>query len=283
MTQKVQISQDTLYGFLTEHGIKLVRLAEMTGLSEASINSCFKHQIINKGKPRSFTNKAVEKLNMALEQIADTLRQSVLEFGSDQVFQNQRGTIYDPALVEPLKKIGELMNLTALVQRVLGWSKDKKDSILVTRVSKAYGNISQADAIAINNELLAVAGVLSSCEVVADGDDAKPTGCQESAKEKDAHTSMEQTYEGRGREWDNTDLTLQERSRLLHEHWQDGLLLFRVDGGYTAEGDDALYIHKVDASSGMVTLYMDDETLERLLPRFVADGRRIAFTDMCRK
>lgn len=177
MTQKVQISQDTLYGFLTEHGIKLVRLAEMTGLSEASINSCFKHQIINKGKPRSFTNKAVEKLNMALEQIADTLRQSVLEFGSDQVFQNQRGTIYDPALVEPLKKIGELMNLTALVQRVLGWSKDKKDSILVTRVSKAYGNISQADAIAINNELLAVAGVLSSCEVVADGDDAKPTGC----------------------------------------------------------------------------------------------------------
>ena len=114
-------------------------------------------------------------MNEALEQIADTLRGLVLQFGSDQTYTNQRGATYDPALVEPLKKIGEWMNLTALVERVLGWNQRKKENVLVTRSSKAYGTVSQADATAINNELLAVAGVLGSYEVVADGNDTIST------------------------------------------------------------------------------------------------------------
>lgn len=170
MEQKVKITQDTLYQFLTDHKLKLVRLAELTGLSEASINSCFKHQIINQGVPRSFTREGVERLNRALPQWAESLRGLVLTWGSEQTFTNQRGATYDPALVEPLKRIGEQMNLTALVERVLGWSKDKKESVLVTRGSKVYGNITEADATAINTELLTVAGVLSGWEVVADGD-----------------------------------------------------------------------------------------------------------------
>jgi hypothetical protein len=173
--EKVKVSQDVLYQYLTEHGIKLVRLAELTGLSEASINSCFKHQLINNGTPRSFTRQAVRNMNEALEQIADVLRGLVLQFGSDQTYTNQRGATYDPALVEPLKKIGEWMNLTALVERVLGWNQRKKENVLVTRSSKAYGTVSQADATAINNELLAVAGVLGSYEVVADGNDTIST------------------------------------------------------------------------------------------------------------
>ena len=73
---------------------------------------------------------------------------------------------YDRELVEPMKKIGELVNLTALTERVLGWSKKKKESILVSPSSKVYGNITEADAAAINTELLTIAGVLADYMVI---------------------------------------------------------------------------------------------------------------------
>lgn len=168
--EKLKVNSDTLYKYLLEHGIKMVRIAELTGLSEASINVCFKHTKGSNGIPRTFTPKAIVKLNKALDQIAEELRKSLLKFGSDDVFTNQRGNTYDPALIEPVKQIGEYMNLTALVERVLGWSKMKKESILVTPTSKAYGNISSSDVDMINNELLSVAGVLSSYEVVVGSD-----------------------------------------------------------------------------------------------------------------
>lgn len=164
--EKVQISQDALYQYLTDHGIKMVRLAELTGLSEASINVCFKHSKGSNGLPRVFTQKAVDKINEALPSLAQSIRKSILIFGSEQTFTNQRGVTYDPALVEPMKKIGDLMNLTAMVNRVLGWNKDKKENTLVSPSSKNYGNISKDDADRVNAELLAIAGVLSSYELV---------------------------------------------------------------------------------------------------------------------
>jgi len=285
--QKVQISQDALYQFITDRSIKLVRLAELMGMSGPSVTSCFKHQIINNGTPRAFTGKAIVKLNAALGKIADNLRSCILTFGSEQTYTNQLGNTYDPALIEPMKRIGETMNLTALVERVLGWSERKKQAVITQPHSKAYGCISEEDVNRINAELLAVAGVLSSYEVVPDGD-AKPAERQAATKEKGTRTRMEPTAESKAYPWDNTGLGLQERSRLLHERWPEGLLLFRVNNGYTAEGDDAIYINKVDESlvpfrepsSGMVTLWMDADTMERLLPRFLFDDRRVAITDM---
>ncbi len=166
--EKVKVSSDVLYQYITEHGIKLTRLAEHIGLSDASINSCFKHNLNKNGVGRTFTHKGIERINMALPYIADTLRELTLHFGSSQVFTNQHGRTYDPALVEQMKKIGNILNLTALVERVLGWNKSKKENILVIRSSKVYGNISEDDVNRINAELLAVAGVLGSYEVVPD-------------------------------------------------------------------------------------------------------------------
>ena len=287
--EKVKVSQDVLYQFLMEHGIKLVRLAELTGLSEASINSCFKHQLINNGTPRVFTRQALLKMTEALEQIANALRGSVLKFGSDQVYTNQRGATYDPALVEPLKKIGCYMNLTALVERVLGWNQKKKENVLVTRSSKAYGTISEADATAINNELLAVAGVLSSYEVVGDVSGNGSTQAAESKEDnKGKRTRMEQSFESKAYPWDDTSLTLQERTRLVRERWPNGILFFRVNGGYTLEGDDARFAESIDgriysytdAASGQITAYMDEEVLQSVLPKMISQYKCIAFTDM---
>lgn len=168
--EKIKVSQDTLYQFIQDHGIKLVRLAELTGISEASINSCFKHYLINHGVPRSFTAKGLSKINAALQIIAADLRRLLLTFDSERAVTNKWGRAYDRGLVEPMKLIGVYFNLTALCDRVLNWSQGKKENILVIPSSKVYGNISEADVTAINTELLTVAGVLSSWEVVSDAD-----------------------------------------------------------------------------------------------------------------
>ena len=166
--EKVKVTSDALYQYITEHGIKLTRLAEFAGLSNTSINRCFKHDLNSNGKPRIFTRKVTVKINEALPRIADILRASTLQFGSSQVFTNQHGRTYDPALVEPMRKIGNILNLTALVERVLGWNEKKKTNIIVNKTSLVYGNIREEDVNRINAELLAVAGVLGSYEVVPD-------------------------------------------------------------------------------------------------------------------
>ncbi len=167
---KVEVSQDTLYQYMLTHGIILSRLAELIGKSPEMVMSCFKHHKDGRGKSRYFSHANIVAINKALPMIADELRARLLTFGSKQTYTNQRGATYDPALVGPIKEIGKYLNITALVKRLLGWSKGKKSAVLVQASGKAYGCVSEADVVAINYELLAVAGVLSSYEVVADGD-----------------------------------------------------------------------------------------------------------------
>ena len=167
MNKKVQISQDRLYKFWTDNDLKLVRLAELTGLSEASINVCFRHYTGTNGQPRVFTSNAIAKINEALPKIAADICGCVLTFGSEEVRQNQRGKVYDPALIEPMKKIGDYINITAMTYKVLGWSQHKKESVLITKSSKVYGNITESEVEAVNTHLLSIAGVLADYEVVS--------------------------------------------------------------------------------------------------------------------
>lgn len=168
--EKIQVTQDTLYEYIRAHGIKMVRLAELIGKSGEVVTSCFKHHKDDRGNPRYFTEKNIEAINMALPVIASELRGCLLTFGSEQTYTNQRGVTYDPALVDKIKEVGKFLNITALVERVLGWSKGKKSAVFVQKSSKGYGCVSEANMIAINNEILSVAGVLSSYEVVGDGE-----------------------------------------------------------------------------------------------------------------
>lgn len=168
--EKVQVSPDTLYLFLTDHGLTLSRLAEIMGYSVASLTSCFKHQLINNGVPRQFTAQNIERLNVAITQLASELRQCMLHFDNDRK-PNQRGKIYDPALVEPIKKqVGRYFNINTMTANVLGWNKTKKHNVLETVTGKAYGCITKEDADRINAELLSVAAVLESYMILPDNE-----------------------------------------------------------------------------------------------------------------
>ena len=166
--QKMKMSQDDLYKYLNEHDLKVSRIAELMGKTTAVISSNFRHHKNAHGYPRRFSVENIKQLNEALAVIASELRGCVMTFGTDQMYTNKHGRTYDPGLVEPMKRLGELMNLAGLTERLLGWNKGKKTSILTDTISKAYGNISENDVMIINREVLAVAGVLEGMEVVPD-------------------------------------------------------------------------------------------------------------------
>ena len=166
MEGKIKVSQDTLYRYLLDHNVKVIRFAELMGTTESYIHLCFKHQGGRGTYVRTFSAPMIAKLNGAMLQVANELRGCVLTFGSDKTYTNSHGRTYDPGLIEPMKHVGDFLMLTGLTQRILGWSESKKENVLVTKTSKAYGNISREDVDRINAELLSVAAVLESYEVV---------------------------------------------------------------------------------------------------------------------
>jgi len=163
---KIRVSQDTLYEYILAHDIKMSRLAELVGKSSDVVFSCFKHCKDARGKPRYFTAENIASINQALPVMAGELQQCLLIFGSRQTYKNRWGNVYDPALILQMKKLGRYLNITGLTGRVLGWKKTKKSAVLSQTTSISYGCISEADTIAINNEILSIVGVLSSYEVV---------------------------------------------------------------------------------------------------------------------
>lgn len=165
---KIQVSQDTLRDYMTAHNLKTARLAELIGKSHEMVISCFRHNNDKYGKPRSFTPEHIAAINEALPVIASELQARLMTFNPD-VKANRLGKKYDKSLVEKIKEIGRYINITAMVDRLFKWSKGKKSAVLVQTSSKVYGAISEDVMIAINNELLGIIGVLSSYEVVADG------------------------------------------------------------------------------------------------------------------
>lgn len=166
MTQKEKVTQDELYKFLLKHDVKLSRLADMIGVVPEVVLSCFKHHNDWHGRPRKFNAEHIALLNDALQQLAEKLMDCRLEFGSASVYTNKNGNTYDPALIDPIKRIGKYLNITGMLQRVLGWSPSKKSNVLSRSSGKMAGHISMDDVVAINAELQSIANVLSGYEIV---------------------------------------------------------------------------------------------------------------------
>ena len=295
--EKIKVSQDFLYDYLTEHNFTISSLGDLMGVSDSVVRACFLHTPNRHGKPQKFSASNIQRLNEALEQVANELRGCLLTFGSNQTYTNLHGSTYDPALVEQIKNgMNKYFKLRGLLNRILGWNVTKCRTTLSIIKSPVYGNITRDDADRINAELLAVAGVLSSYEVVPDESHTPtiPKGestCETADSkqhEKGLRKRMEQFFESPSYPWDDTSLHLQERNRLFREQYAQGLLLFRVNGGYTAEGDDARLVSEIDSSihpytdttSGMTTAYMDSEQMSNILPRLIAQDRHVMFTDM---
>lgn len=166
--QKVTVTQDFLYKYLTEHNVNLSRLNELMGVSNGILMGCFRHNPDRHGNPLKFSTKNIEKMNVALGELAMQMRQSVVTFGSEQQYTNLRGATYDPGTVMQIRGLQRWFKLNPFCERVLGWNLGKKETILCTPSSKAYGTVSADHVAQINAEVLAVSGMLGGIEVVPD-------------------------------------------------------------------------------------------------------------------
>lgn len=166
--QKLKISQDSLYKYLKEHGVKISRVADEMGMSSGTVTDYFQHRINRKSEPISFTVENVDKLNESLRSLSEKLLSCILKFGTDKMYTNKHGRTYDPGMIEHINRLGEYLNMTAVFECVLGWSKSKKRNVFGAPSVKNYGNISQEDVDAINLEILSVASFFDSVEVVPD-------------------------------------------------------------------------------------------------------------------
>lgn len=273
MQQKKPITSDGLYELLNTYGVKHVRIAELVGLSEASLNSCFNHYKGFKGLPRGFNSAMAQKLTNALEQVADAIRSRKLVYGKDLTKPNNRGKVYDHALVDALKEVGKWVNLTFLVEKALGWKKDKKKNTLVSRNSKAYGCVSEEDANKVNVLLEEIAKEISSYEVVPDG--------EESDNNKGTRAPVRN-------EWDDTSVDLLERYAAFHRLFPDGLIGFAVHDGFTVCEDDARLLARIDTTlqpytdiaTGHVTLHMDAKKWKQIRRAWDDGDEMVAETPM---
>lgn len=260
----MQMLQDDLYQYLTDHDVKLSRLAELMGKSLPVLNSAFRHHKNNAGYERNFSVENIALLNQSLPLLADELRQCLLTFGSDLTFTNKRGTTYDPALIEPIKQLGRYLNLVTLTERILGWNKTRKRNVLADTHSKVYGCISQFDMMTLNAELLSIAGVLEGTEVIPDDDAYDPDATNKDKQEPETKINKG-TPAQVANFWDDTSLDLWERYAAFHRLFPDGLIAFAVNDGFTVCEDDARLLARIDTTlqpytdptTGHVTLYMD--------------------------
>lgn len=162
------MSQDQLYKYITEHDVKFSRLAEQMGISPTAVSSYFRHLPNMHGNLRTFSVDNIKKLNDAIRGFSQELRACLLHFGTGQMYTNKHGRTYDPGMIEAINRLGKYINTTALLCRMLGWSKSKKANVFGASTSKNYGNISQEDVDVLNVEVMSVAGFLENVEVVPD-------------------------------------------------------------------------------------------------------------------
>jgi len=172
MEAKILITQDELYQFMLAHNLVTKRLGELIGLTDVSLSSCFKHHKNNSGRPRRFTRRQVASINEALPQMAYEVARRRVFFNAANDTSKSAKRMFDPGCVEQFKRVGEYFNLTAMVVRVLGWTKQWKGNVINSPTNGSYGHITPEDVNAVNEELEYVSSWLGRHEVVPTDDDS---------------------------------------------------------------------------------------------------------------
>lgn len=147
-------------------------LSQYMGVSESIVRGCFKHDINCRGKFLRFSEGNIQKMNDALHRLAADIRACQLNFGQGETFTNRCGRVYDRSIADQVKQgMMRIFVVKDIVSRVLGWNELKCKARLCSTGSVTYSNVECADCERLNDELISIASVLESYEVVSDQHD----------------------------------------------------------------------------------------------------------------
>lgn len=167
--KKRQVTTDQLYRFLRDRSIKDYVLSQYMGVSESIVRGCFKHDLNRHGKPLRFSSENIQKMNDALPRLAADIRACELHFGKGETVVNRCGREYDHSIADQVKAgIMRFFSVKDLTARILDWNEIKCKARLSSIGHKSYSNVERADCDRLNDELVAVASILESYEVIND-------------------------------------------------------------------------------------------------------------------
>ena len=166
---KTKVSPDKLYKYMQEHDFTAYVLSDYMGVSESIVRGCFRHDLNRHGKPLQFSQENIQKMNDALPRLAADIHVCQIHFGQGNTITNRCGKVYDLSVAQQVKDgMGRFFNMRAMTKRLFGWNPQKCSARLASEAHITYSHVSREDCDRLNDELLAVAGVLSSYQVVAD-------------------------------------------------------------------------------------------------------------------
>lgn len=279
-------SGSELNQWLKQRGVIMMRLSEQLGVTPARLSLVLSGASYVNGKAHRVTEEFAARLTKGLHSLADGIGSLYVEWGTGELV-TRCGRTYDPSCVQRITALKQYFNVKPFLAWALGWSETRSNSLLYSRVSKVYGNITKEMCDQINEAVLALASQLKHIEVMPDPLVSGPKAAQ--ADDNNISTRAREEEDQKARlSFMDTTLPIPERLRLLKQQRSNCILLFRVDGGHTVAQEDAEYVHRLcpdirpytDYASGITTAFINAETLNDLLPRIISDDKQIAITDM---
>ena len=165
---KNKITSEKFHKWMLENGVKTSRLAELMGMKNSNqLTHCFIKTAPKDRTQRRITPEMAERVNAVLPLLAEEVRSLRIEYGEEHAIE-RRGRTYYPGCMDGIKALRKTLQVKPFVKKALGWTDTRWNSILVSKVNAAFGNITEADLTAINTTLSQIAVALAEFELLPD-------------------------------------------------------------------------------------------------------------------
>lgn len=163
-----KITSEQLFDFMQKNGVKMARLADFAGVTRFQLSAYFNKTSYADGLRRHFTDVSVQPINEALPRLAEQIRDAQIEVAPEEA-ERKRNNDYYPVCVQRIKEqAGPWLNLTVFMCNALGWSTSQFGNVMMSRNSRAYGNITAEHISLLNQALRHLAADLENYELLPD-------------------------------------------------------------------------------------------------------------------
>ena len=163
-----QITSKQLYDYMEKNGVTMSRLADLAGITRHQLSAYFNKTALVSGLKRHFTEVSVQPINEALPRLAEQIRNAQIRVTPEEA-KPVRGREYYPVCVERIKEqLGPWLNLKVFMGRALDWSPSQFGNVMMSKNSRAHGNITADHILLLNQALRHLASDLENYELLPD-------------------------------------------------------------------------------------------------------------------
>lgn len=166
--REIRIPITRLKDYLSEVGINISALAEMSGISTVHLHKCLAGEVDGRnGSVRTMSDDNLEHLQEALHQLSMKLKYTFILYNDDLEVVKHGGRRYCPDCVNQIKQqLPPYISVLPFMQYALGWTRSKVLNVMNCKTGIVYGNVSQDDVNTINLKLAEVSTRLDLLTII---------------------------------------------------------------------------------------------------------------------